>query len=168
MGVQSYTLPVDQANSTNVLATIGTSAEPWTWTVPPGATFTIDGDLSFYAAANTTGLSLSLLVANPAGADGTALGSYSARIAVATGVAASDVAGGDGISVAANTSTSYTVTSTASTATPGDHMWARWSAKIRNFSTNANLTVTAQFASEVNASAVTLVKGSSISGTVSP
>jgi hypothetical protein len=164
MSTVNYTLAASQANSTVTLATIGTTTEPWAFTVPPGATLDVSMLLAFTSAATTTGLSVSLLVANPNGADATALGVYRVETAVDAALVASGVADGDVISVAQNASTSYTVTTAASTA---GNMVSTLRAYIRNRSTNANLTVTAQFASEVGSSAVTLLAGSTALGTIS-
>ena len=162
--MSKYMLAASQANSTVTLATIGTTTVPWTFTVPPGATLNLAARLIFTADAITTGISLSALVANPNGAETTVIGNYRAGIAVDAALVATEVVDGDVISVAANTSTSYTVTSASSTA---GNMVANYSAAIRNNSTNANVTVTLQFASEVAASAVTLLAGSSASGALS-
>lgn len=160
----NYTLAASQANSTVTLATVGGTVEPWTFNVPPGATLELAACVAFTAAATTTGLAFSLLVANASGADASALGIYRTEIAVDAAVTATGVVDGENISVAANTSTSYTVTSPSSTA---GTMVAITHGFIKNFSTNANVTVTVQFASEVGASAVTLLAGSTAVGTLS-
>ena len=161
----NYTLAASQANSTTSLANVGAGTpEPWIFTVPPGATIDILATVAFTSAATTTGLSLSFLVANPVGADASAAGVYRTEIAVDAAVTATGVVDGDAISVAANTTTSYTVTSASSTA---GNMVAVAHGYIKNFSTNANVTVTVQFASEVGASAVTLLAGSTAIGTLS-
>lgn len=164
MSVINYTLVAAQANSTTTLATIGTTAEPWTFTVPPGATLLVDMLAVFTAAAVTTGISLSALVANPVGAERTVLGGYRSEIAVDAALTATGVAAGGPVSVATNTTTAYTVTSPSSTA---GNMPAVMKLCLKNLSTNANVTVTMQFASEVGASAVTLLAGSSAIGTIS-
>ena len=164
MATTNYTLAANQANSTVTLATIGTTAEPWTFTCPPGATIDISLKAIFTAAATTTGISLSALVANPFGAERTALGFYQANIQVDAALTATGVTDGDQVSVATNTSTSYTVTSASSTA---GNMTATYALALRNFSSNQPVTITLQFASEVAASAVTLLSGTTAIGVTS-
>jgi hypothetical protein len=164
MSTTSYTLAASQANSTVTLATVGPSTLPWTFTIPPNATLDLSVLVGFTSAATTTGISLSLLVQNPVGADATTRGIYRTEIAVDAALTATGVVDGDVISVAANANTSYTVTSAASTA---GNMVAVIHSHIRNFATNGNVTVTVQFASEVAASAVTLLAGSTAVGTIS-
>lgn len=164
MATTNFTLAAPQANSTTTLATIGGTVEPWVFVVPPGATLDLSLTGVFTSAATTTGLSISALVSNPFGAERSVLGSFRTEIAVDAALTATGVVDGDQISVAANTSTSYTVTSAASTA---GNLPLTWRGMLKNFSTNAAATVTLQFASEVGSSAVTLLAGTTAIGVTS-
>lgn len=159
----NYTLAATQANSTTTLATVGGTVEPWVFTIPAGGTLNLEAEFGFSTAASTTGITLAVLVSNPVGAANTVLGTYSATIPVTSATAASALQGGGVISVAPNASTAYSVTSTDASGTA----FANFRSAIRNFSTNADVTVTLQFASEVGSSAVTLAAGSTAVGTIS-
>lgn len=159
----NYTLSASQANSTTTLATIGGTVEPWVFSVPPGGTLDLVASLAFSTAAGTTGITLGALVANPVGADRTVLGAYSAVIPVTNAASAAALEGSGAVSVAANTSTAYSVTSTDASGTAV----GRYMLRVKNFSTNVAATVTLQFASEVGSSAVTLAAGSTAVGTIS-
>lgn len=155
MSTTNYTTAATQANSTVTLATIGSTAEPWVFQVNPGGTFDLEVAVPFSTAAGTTGLTLGLSVANPNGADGSVVGGYMSLIPVTNAQSAAAESQSGAISVATNTTTVYSVTSSAAANTAV----ASFRAFGKNLSTNRTAVLTVQFATEVATSAATIAAG---------
>lgn len=146
-------LAATQANSTLTPAVL----TGCTFTLTPGQTLTLNAILIFTAAATTTGGALGVRVAQAAGASASAIGSAFGYVNLSNAAAATGLADGDNFVVTAGTNALFEVLGTATTA--GDNA-AHIKAIITNNSTNANTTVTVEFRSEVNGSAVTAQIGS--------
>lgn len=155
----SAVLSSTQANSTTTPAIL-TSHE---WTLAAGKTITLQGQLIATAAATTTGLVYGLQINQASGADASVTGSYALYVNLSASATATGLADGDVISVAANTTTDYTITGTATTS---GNNFAKLQAVIKNNSTNANATIRVVFASEVATSAVTAQVGTSAAGLI--
>jgi hypothetical protein len=123
------------------------------FTIPPGQSMTIFGVLIFTAAATTTGINYGINVLQETGANGNAVGSYSADVTLSSSPAATALQDGDVINVAQNSNVNYTILGTASTA--GNNS-AKFMAQITNLSTNGSTFVNFVFASEVAGSSVSV------------
>lgn len=154
VSMQSARLTATQANSTVTPAVL----TGHTFTIPPGKTALIQAQMAFTAAATTTGALYGIRVAQGAGANGNAIGSWFATVAVTSAAGAGALEDGDSYNVAAGANAIGSVLGTATTA---GNQGASATAIVRNTSTNANTTVTVEFASEVAASAVTAQIGTS-------
>lgn len=154
VSMQSARLTATQANSTVTPAVL----TGHTFTIPPGKTALINATLVFTAAATTTGGLLGIRVAQAAGANGNAQGSWFGTVAVTSAAGAGSLEDGDVYNVAAAANAIGSVLGTASTA---GNQGSQMTAIVQNTSTNANTTVTVEFASEVAASAVTAQIGTS-------
>jgi hypothetical protein len=153
----SAILTATQANSTVTPAVL----TGHTFTIPPGKTLLLTGQLIFTAAATTTGAGYGIRVAQPAGANGNAQGSWSIQVQLSSAVTATGLRDGDVFNVAANTNALGEVLGTASVA--GNNS-ATTQAVIKNQSSNVTTTVTVEFRSEVATSAVTAQIGTSAAG----
>jgi hypothetical protein len=142
-----------QANSTTTPAVL----TGCTFTLTPGQTLTLDAILIFTAAATTTGGALGIRVAQAASANANAFGAAHGYVNLANAAAATGLADGDRFNVAAGANTLFEVLGTATTS--GNNA-AHIKAVVHNASTNVNTTVTVEFRSEVNTSAVTAQIGS--------
>lgn len=154
VSMQSARLTATQANSTVTPAVL----TGHTFTIPPGKTALINANLAATAAATTTGIALGIRVAQGAGANGNAQGSWFITTALTSAAAATALEDGDIYNVAAGANALGEVLGTATTA--GNNA-ASGTAIVRNTSTNANTTVTIEFRSEVAGSAVTAQIGTS-------
>lgn len=128
------------------------------FTLPPGKTMRVQGNLIFTAAATTTGAFFGFRVAHGAGANGNVQGSWNAQVAITSALAASGLADGDAVNVAAGGTTASGVLGSASVA-GNNSAWIMLT--LVNRSTNVNATVALQFRSEVAGSAVTAQIGTS-------
>lgn len=152
-------LSATQANST-VTAAVLTGA---TFTLTPGQTGTFTAIVIFTAAATTTGIGAGFRVAQAASADANARGSWRTYTNISSSRAATGLSDGDVFNVAANANTYGEMVSTATTAGNNSCMVT---AIVTNASTNVNTTVTFEFQSEVNASAVTAQIGSGVTAII--
>lgn len=148
VSMQAAFLAATQANSTVTPAVL----TGHTFTIPPGKSALIQGNLVFTAAATTTGALYGIRVAQGAGANGNAQGSWYITVNISSAAAASGLEDGDAYNVAAGANA---IGSVLGTATVAGNNGATATAIVRNTSTNANTTVTVEFASEVAGSAVT-------------
>lgn len=146
-------LSATQANSTLTPAVL----TGCTFTLTPGQTLTLNAILIFTAAATTTGGALGIRVAQAAGASANAIGSAFGYVNIANAAAATGLADGDNFVVSGGANTLFEVLGTATTA--GDNA-AHIKAVVHNLAAAHNTTVTVEFRSEVNGSAVTAQIGS--------
>lgn len=142
-----------QANSTLTPAVLSGC----TFTLLPGQSLTLDAILIFTAAATTTGGALGVRVAQAAGASANARGSVHGYVNLSNAAAATGLADGDVFNVAAGANALFEVLGTATTA--GNNA-AHIKAVVHNPAAAHNTTVTVEFRSEVNTSAVTAQIGS--------
>lgn len=154
VSMQVARLAATQANSTVTPAVL----TGHTFTIPPGKTALIQANMAFTAAATTTGALYGIRVAQGAGANGNAQGSWFCTVAVTSAAGAGALEDGDVYNVAAGANAIGSVLGTATTA---GNNGASATAIVRNASTNVNTTVTIEFASEVAGSAVTAQIGTS-------
>jgi hypothetical protein len=128
-----------------------------TFVIPAGKFATITGNLIFTSSALTTGSAYGIKVAQGAGANGAAIGSWSIEVSVSSLAVASGLRGGGGINLAANANMFGEVVGTASTASlvPANNNSGTLTALIKNTATNADTTVTIMFRSEVAGSTIT-------------
>lgn len=152
--IQSAVLTSTQANSTVTPAVL----TDHTFTIPAGRTAQITGQLIATAAAITTGLAYGIRVAQPASADGNAVGSAHISVENSSAASALGISDGDAFNVAANSNALIEVVGTDSVA--GNNA-AALQAVVKNRSTNKTTTVTIEFRSEVAASAITAQIGTS-------
>ena len=146
-------LSATQANSTVTPAVL----TGCTFTLTPGQSLTLDAILIFTAAATTTGGALGVRVAQAAGASANARGSVHGYVNLQNAAGATGLADGDVFNVAAGANALFEVLGTATTA--GNNA-AHIKAVVHNPAAAHNTTVTVEFRSEVNASAVTAQIGS--------
>lgn len=146
-------LTATQANSTTTPAVLNGC----TFTLTPGQTLTLHAILIFTAAATATGGALGIRVAQAAGASANAIGSAFGYVNITNAAASSGLADGDAFNVGAGANTIFQVLGTATTA--GNNA-AMIKAVIHNLAAAHNTTVTVEFRSEVNGSAVTAQIGS--------
>jgi len=128
-----------------------------TFTLTPGQSLTLDAILIFTSAATTTGGALGVRVAQAAGASANALGAAHGYVNLSNAAAATGLADGDNFNVAAGANALFEVLGTQTTA--GDNA-AHLKALVINLAAAHNTTVTVEFRSEVNGSAVTAQIGS--------
>lgn len=150
--VQSI-LSATQANSTLTPAVL----TGCTFTLLPGQSLTLDAILIFTAAATTTGGALGIRVAQAAGASANARGSAHGYVNLQNAAGATGLADGDTFNVAAGANAFFEVLGTATTA--GNNA-AHIKAVVHNPAAAHDTTVTVEFRSEVNTSAVTAQIGS--------
>lgn len=150
----SSVLAATQANTTVTAADINGQV----FTIPPGKTARIQGNLIFTAAAATTGAFYGFRVVQGAGANGNAQGSWNAEVSLTSAAAATGIADGDAINAAGGATVASGILGTASVA-GNNSAWIMLT--VVNRSTNANTTVALQFRSEVAGSAVTAQIGTS-------
>jgi len=146
-------LSATQANSTLTPAVLSGC----TFTLTPGQSLTLDAILIFTAAATTTGGALGVRVAQAAGASANARGSAHGYVNLQNAPGATGLADGDVFNVAAGANALFEVLGTATTA--GNNA-AHIKAVVHNPAAAHNTTVTVEFRSEVNTSAVTAQIGS--------
>lgn len=150
---QKAFLTSTQANTTNVLAVLNGA----TFEIPPLKTAKIQSIIIFTAVATTTGITHGIRVTNPLGATADVIGRTYSGVNISSNATATALNDGDNYIVSANSNVVKTITGTASTA--GNVATIRF-ADIYNPSTTTSATVTVEFASEVNGSAVTAQIGS--------
>lgn len=134
-----------------------------TFTLTPGQTGTFTAVLMFTAAATTTGVGAGFRVAQGSGANANAVGSWLTYTNISSSVAATGLSDGDVYNVAGGANAYGELLSTGTTAGNNSCMVT---AVVHNPSTNANTTVTFEFRSEVNASAVTAQIGSGVTAII--
>ena len=147
--VQSAVLTATQSNNTTAEQTL----TGHTFTIPPGKSAVITGNLIFTAAAITKGAFYGVLVTQGDGANDNAVGSWQAYINISSAVTATGLADGDAFDLAGGASTP-TGAGVLGTGTSAGNNAARLSCLVKNNSTNVNTTVQIRFRSE-NTSAVT-------------
>ena len=130
-----------------------------TFTLAPGQTGKFTAILVCTAAATTTGVAAGFRVAQGAGANAAARGSWGSYVNLANAPAATGLADGDVWTVAAGANAYGETLGTATTAGNNGLMVT---AIVHNASTNATTTVTFEFRSEVAGSAVTAQVGSGV------
>lgn len=157
----SAMLTSTQANSTLTPAVL----TGHTFTIPPGKTLRLTGIMVFRTAANTTGAAYGVRVTQPSGASGNAQGAVVLDVAVAATAVATGLRLGDNFDVAANANALVEIVGTDSTSASDNT--AQATAVIKNTAAAHSTTVTVEFRSEVNASAVTAQIGTSAVGVVS-
>lgn len=155
----SAVLTATQANSTVTPAVL----TGHTFTIPPGRTLKLAGQVIFVAAATTTGAGIGIRCAQGAGANANAVGSWATQVELSSAPTALGIADGDVFNVAGGANALGETLGTASVA--GNNA-AHFQTVIRNLSTNANTTVTVEFRSEVAGSAVTAQIGTSSAGII--
>ncbi len=126
--------------------------------IPPGKSMSLRGVLVFTSAAINTGAYYGVLVSQPTGADGNAIGSFSIGVSITSAQAASELRDGDAINVAAAGSLESGVLGTASVA--GNNS-GNMILNVTNTSTNVSTVVEIRFRSETNGTAVTAQIGTS-------
>ncbi len=157
----SAILTATQANSTVTPAVL----TGHTWTIPPGKTLLLNGNLIFRMVALTTGAGYGVRVAQGAGANGNAQGSWTAESGVATGNSTGGLRNGGVFNVAGGANALGEALGTGGSSTSADHS-AFLQAVIKNNSSNADTTVTVLFRSEVAASAITAQIGTGAVGVI--
>jgi hypothetical protein len=150
--VLSAILTATQVNTTVIPAVL----TGHTFVIPAGKFATITGNLIFTSSAVATGSAYGIKVAQGAGANGAAIGSWSITVAVTSAAATNSLYDGDAINVSANANAIGEVVGTAST---GGNNSATLTALIKNTATNADTTVTILFRSEVAGSTITAQVG---------
>ena len=154
--VQSAVLTATQTNTTTTEATL----TGHTFTIPPGRSAVITGNLIFTTDDKTTGGFYGVLVTQGAGANGNAVGSWRAYVNLSDGAADTGLADGDAFNLAggASTPTGSGVLGVGINALGGKvtgNMSATLNCLVANNSTNVATTVQIRFRSEVKNSAVT-------------
>jgi len=152
-------LAATQANTTVTPAVL----TGHTFTIPPGKTLLLTGQVVCTAAATTTGFAVGIRVAQGAGANANARGSWFTTVAQSSAAAASALHDGDVFNVAAGANALGELLGANSVA---GNNGSGYQAVITNPSTNANTTVTVEFRSEVAGSAVTAQIGTSASAVI--
>ena len=155
----SAVLTATQANSTVTPATLTNHS----FTLAPGKTLTLQGQLIATAAATTTGLAYGVSVVHGAGANGDVQGSIVTYVNISSSATATGLLDGDVFNVAANTTVTKETLGTASTS-GNNSAWLQ--CVLKNQSTNVNATVNVVFRSEVDSSAVTAQIGTSAAGLI--
>lgn len=158
-GLQKSILSATQSNSTLTPAVL----TGCTFVLAPGQSLSLQAILIFTGAATTTGAGFGVRVAQGAGADGNARGSTFTYVNLTSAASATGLADGDVFNVAAGANA---YAETLGTATVAGNNSAMLNAVITNTSTNANTTVTVEFRSEVDTSAVVAQIGSGAIGII--
>jgi hypothetical protein len=125
----------------------------------------LNGNLIFRMVALTTGAGYGVRVAQGAGANGNAQGSWTAESGVATGNSTGGLRNGGVFNVAGGANALGEALGTGGSSTSADHS-AFLQAVIKNNSSNADTTVTVLFRSEVAASAITAQIGTGAVGVI--
>jgi hypothetical protein len=155
--IASAFLTSTQANSTVTPAVL----TGHTFTLTPGQTLQLVGQVVCTAAATTTGFAVGVRVAQAASANGNAVGSACFQVGISNAAAATQLFDADVFNVAAGGSA---FVETLGTATTAGNNGAGYHLAIKNTSTNVNTTVTIEFRSEVATSAVTAQIGTGCAG----
>jgi hypothetical protein len=134
-----------------------------TFTIPPGLTLRLTGLMIFRTAATTTGAAYGVRVTQPSGASGNAQGSVALDVAISASAVATGLRLGDNFDVAANSNALVEIVGTDVSSTSADHV-AQCVAIIKNTAAAHSTTVTVEFRSEVNSSAVTAQIGTAAAG----
>lgn len=130
--------------------------------IPPQKTLSLQGVLIFTSGANNTGAYYGVLVTQPTGADGNAIGSFSIGVTVSSSAANSELRDGDAINVAGAGSLESGVLGTAST---GGNNSGNMILNVTNTSTNVSTVVEIRFRSETG-TAVTAQIGTMATGLI--
>lgn len=156
--VQSAVLTATQTNTTTTEATL----TGHTFTIPPGKSAVITGNLIFTAASTNTGGFYGVLVTQGAGANGNAVGSWSAYVNMSDAATDTGLSDGNAFNLAGGASTptrsGVLGTDTGSGLFGGDtsgNVSARLNCLVANNSTNVDTTVQIRFRSESADKAVT-------------
>lgn len=150
---RSEFLIATQSTTSNSPVLLGSN----TFVIPAGKKAHIRSIIVFTSAATTTGMNHSLRVSNPSGANANVIGRTYSGVNISSTASATALNDGDIYDVSPNTNLIRSIVGTASTA--GNNASIRF-ADIYNQSTTTDAVVTIEFASEVNASAVTAQVGS--------
>ena len=143
VSMQSARLTATQTNATVTPAVL----TGHTFTIPAGKTALIEATLVCQCATTTNGFALGIRVAQGAGANGNAIGSWHITTNINPAAAATALEDGDVYNVAAAANTIGEVLGTDVT-TANTNVGSRGTAIVRNTSTNAVTTVTIEFRSE--------------------
>jgi hypothetical protein len=146
-----------QANSTVTPAVL----TGHTFTLTPGQSLLLNGQVVCTAAATTTGFAIGVRVAQANGAGGNVVGSAMLQVAIANAAAATQLYDADKFDVAANASALLEILGTASTA---GNNGGSYQVCVKNNGTSGVATVTVEFRSEVATSAVTAQIGTGCVG----
>lgn len=151
-------LTATQSNNTTTPAVLTNH----TFTLTPGQVLSLTGQVVCDSAAATTGFAVGVRVAQGGGADANAQGSVAFNIGVSSSRHTSSLFDGDIFDVAAGANTLRETIGTDST--NGANNGSAYQLSVKNYSTNADTTVTIEFRSEVAASAVTAQIGTGCAG----
>jgi hypothetical protein len=146
-----------QANSTVTPAVL----TGHTFTLTPGQSLILNGQVVCTSAALTTGFAIGLRVAQQSGAGGNVVGSAMAQVAIANAAGATQLYDADVFNVAAAANSFFEVLGTASTA---GNNGGSYQLTVKNNGTSGVATITVEFRSEVAASAVTAQIGTGCVG----
>lgn len=150
-------LTATQSNSTLTPAVLTGHS----FTVEPGKVLSLTGQVVFTAAATTTGCAVGVRVAQAAGADAHAIGSTQLFVGISAAAHQTGLSDGDAFDVAASANSLVELVGTATSVNPNG---SGYQLSVKNLSTNANTTVTIEFRSEVDTSAVTAQIGTGCTG----
>ena len=147
-------LAADLPNSTNTPAVI----TGFTFTIPAGKKMKLDYQGLGYSAATTTGVCIGARISQPSGANGNAQGSVVCEQSISSGAAASALKSGRDMNVAANANSLFELVGTAVSGTGSSaRHFGQIGVMIENKATNADTTVTIEFRSETNGTAVNIM-----------
>lgn len=132
-----------------------------TFTLDPGQTLSLQGNLICTSAAITTGFGVRLSVTQAGGAGGNVIGSGGVRVSLSNAAASNAPFKSDVFNVAAGASGTVEVMGTATTAGTNG---SEYSLQVRNNGTSGQATVKVQIRSEVEGSTVTAQIGSGCVG----
>lgn len=149
-----------QANATTTPAVL----TGHTFTLTPGQTLGLTGQVICSSGSSTTGMAVGVRVAQAATADANAIGSAKIEVAVANAALATQLFDADAFNVAASGSTFLEVVGAGTTT--GNNGCA-YQLSVTNLATNVNSTVTIEFRSEDGAATVTAQIGSGCTGSIS-
>lgn len=145
---QTAMLTTIQTTTSNGIPTLLTG---FTFTVPAGKTMFLNSILIYTTAATSTGCKHAIRIAHGNGANGNAQGSVFIYSNINSAPSNTGVSDGDNFNLAGNFNLEISILATS--ATTGNNS-SHLQAIIKNTSSNVNTTVTIEFASEVNGSAV--------------
>lgn len=130
--------------------------------IAPNQTVSVDATFAFRSQAATSGLVIGIRLAAPA--VGNAMGSIFGTVQITSAASATGLSDGDAIQVTNGANRLFSITGTGATTTANNA--ARFNGCFVNNGSTGNATLQFEFASEVAASAVTLLVGSTITYTI--